>query len=62
MSKGFEIGSPTTEIWALPLVPLALNNPVALAQAGRKNSPNWLQQNIGNKVTGHPVSTERGGN
>ena len=28
MSKGFEIGSPTPEIWALPLVTLALNNPV----------------------------------
>ena len=30
MSKGFEIGLPTPEICALPLVPLALNNPVVI--------------------------------
>ena len=27
----------------------------ATAQAGQGNSPNWLQHNIGIKVTGHPV-------
>ena len=32
---------------------------LATAQAGQGNSPNGLQQNIGIKVTGHPVCSLR---
>ena len=45
-------------IWGVPLACGPLLQ-LATAQAGQGNSPNWLQHNIGLKLTGHPVHNIR---